>query len=1784
MPIRQRNNKWYWGSKGPFDSRKKAEKVAHAVHASGYVAQFLEFTKADEGIKGIKGIGDTSSDRPEDDVPKQFREYASLEEIKRLGLRPHTGIKEGTFYDSRDLKNASPVSATPENQERAKRFEEENKGLPKEEALTFKSPLGKYLVKTQELDAMANNYDHVSNALILIHDAHNGVDSDDVAHAYDYFMDIAFKKGHSGEAMEKRIKPEKLQQFIDEVQRMANYTTRDLPEFVTVYRGNKSEWEKGDPKADEASVKTAERRYSTGQTVPVTVQKHTAKEFATSAGNRRGHLHEFLIHRNDIISDMRSSILKEGELLISSDTWKKIIKHPSYKVNVVDPQDGTHDQFFSRWPHRDKHRAKMNPASPHYSDSYAKQQHHFQRMYLDSLKDPKHSFHKLTGEYQDVQDMITETAKLDIKESEKYPWLKAPPKTTEEEKSMDLSKSDVSKFVDFMKQKPPGFNPVLSPLEGLGEGGKQAGQDIPPERRIYLDEGETAPTGTSGSPVPTYVGPKGGSFYDKNLIGQAGEDFKDFHDAVRELRDLQEERGESELIQDIHDLSKKVDNYEAEYDNPINWDEIQKKHNDLSQEVHKADRERIKERADEEDEADKIDDLKERIDKKNEIQMRYESEHKARVEADPEGIHARYEAARKEWKDGLDQISNAKQEARDNDPELQKLIKQHKEAEEKHKAFDDAERKVGNALLSSIKKNGLDLDGERVDIDPNLEIGSRSDWYALLKNTYNITPPKDMHWSKDAVADFIAASKNVTLGGRFMDKHELTGRDGIGVADHLFPEGKVHGLEHEEGDPSLFVMAPYHMDDILKLKPHTDGGKNLSPQERYEHQRGLTAMHTVLHEAMHSYNHGVRHRGQSNLIDQLVKESGEDGIGGNSDARKQMSHNLHMFLEESTTELLSSHFIAKRYHKDNIPENSSQHAERMKDRKSPYLNAERYNGLSHSYNAYTPHVAKWAMQESGGNPAKARKLILRLKNATADMGLEEGNEKREEAFKFLSDKINSYGTYLSGAKDIKDPLRRNIGKASKYQKASEKYVELMIGFRQFRKPSVKTQGFGLKQTDWKGRHSGDHYKNATGRHERSGYGYSVFNPFKRMQSAKDSHMDIMDLIFGADTEAAVTKSFWKEDGGGGFGGDAGAGTVFTSTDSGVFTPTYGESSAKRRTRVLRDKRKKKTGVERLGAWLTDFSPEKKSISKSTPTDFALDVLVNVVKEYKMKDPKLRNKVDTKLPENETVTNYRPKILDWKKRDDDNAGALTYAKALDTESSGEEGKIKQEQAGFRQATAFEKSKDVQCGSCIFFKEDDNECQLVTGNIEEDTWCNLYNSENKPKPDENEMVEGEDIQKARDLEDYFSNKYPMQSDKLKRRIIREAVFPRECAGCKCSEWKGSVVPLELDHIDGDHGNNAKENLRLICPNCHALTPTYRVKKPGAKSAIDLHGGAPKGDPRRDKSLDKDLRKEASEGKNPKEWGTPTKHHTDVLNRKYNVLTKKPEAYLDSLDAPHDNKLEIETIKHYQEDASRVEKDIKAEDKDNVKPFLDYLKENKLPIDENYLNGINKDVNTIVHHVKFKFNRPRPSQVSEIEPTPNDGGYSPSYPSGHTVQSTVMAGVLSKIYPEHSEDFSKIADKIGQNRIRAGLHYPSDHRAGQALGMEILDDVPSDTEQHLKKRLTVMLDEEREVGASQQVKFHDPKYVETESPLKENPNSAVLEQNEFMERLRATTAKHVGDKKDDSDEKAQAMAADAQFGPEIRLSKTFEDNPKLLKLAQEDESFRRIAQNIFEEPDRT
>jgi hypothetical protein len=80
----------------------------------------------------------------------------------------------------------------------------------------------------------------------------------------------------------------------------------------------------------------------------------------------------------------------------------------------------------------------------------------------------------------------------------------------------------------------------------------------------------------------------------------------------------------------------------------------------------------------------------------------------------------------------------------------------------------------------------------------------------------------------------------------------------------------------------------------------------------------------------------------------------------------------------------------------------------------------------------------------------------------------------------------------------------------------------------------------------------------------------------------------------------------------------------------------------------------------------------------------------------------------------------------------------------------------------------------------------------------------------------------------LEAYLKNKVPIQSFKLKNRLLRSGFFMHRCAHCKKKTWLGRPIPLELDHINGNNKDNRVQNLRLLCPNCHTFTPTFRNRK--------------------------------------------------------------------------------------------------------------------------------------------------------------------------------------------------------------------------------------------------------------------------------------------------------------------------------------------------------------------
>ncbi|MGW5395208.1 HNH endonuclease signature motif containing protein [Streptomyces sp. NPDC003952] len=61
---------------------------------------------------------------------------------------------------------------------------------------------------------------------------------------------------------------------------------------------------------------------------------------------------------------------------------------------------------------------------------------------------------------------------------------------------------------------------------------------------------------------------------------------------------------------------------------------------------------------------------------------------------------------------------------------------------------------------------------------------------------------------------------------------------------------------------------------------------------------------------------------------------------------------------------------------------------------------------------------------------------------------------------------------------------------------------------------------------------------------------------------------------------------------------------------------------------------------------------------------------------------------------------------------------------------------------------------------------------------------------------------------------------------RGALAELGIPERCAMCGIEPiWQGESLPLEVDHVDGDWRNNQPANLRLLCPNCHSTTDTYR-----------------------------------------------------------------------------------------------------------------------------------------------------------------------------------------------------------------------------------------------------------------------------------------------------------------------------------------------------------------------
>jgi hypothetical protein len=114
----------------------------------------------------------------------------------------------------------------------------------------------------------------------------------------------------------------------------------------------------------------------------------------------------------------------------------------------------------------------------------------------------------------------------------------------------------------------------------------------------------------------------------------------------------------------------------------------------------------------------------------------------------------------------------------------------------------------------------------------------------------------------------------------------------------------------------------------------------------------------------------------------------------------------------------------------------------------------------------------------------------------------------------------------------------------------------------------------------------------------------------------------------------------------------------------------------------------------------------------------------------------------------------------------------------------------------------------------------------------SWCRGKNS-----------YQDKRIRKKYTEEFIFKENSEVSNKVVKNRLMSNPSFEHKCELCSIKNWydpfetKIKPVNLELDHINGNERDNRKENLRLICSNCHSFTPTYKGR--------NINGGIRKGE---------------------------------------------------------------------------------------------------------------------------------------------------------------------------------------------------------------------------------------------------------------------------------------------------------------------------------------------------
>ncbi len=132
----------------------------------------------------------------------------------------------------------------------------------------------------------------------------------------------------------------------------------------------------------------------------------------------------------------------------------------------------------------------------------------------------------------------------------------------------------------------------------------------------------------------------------------------------------------------------------------------------------------------------------------------------------------------------------------------------------------------------------------------------------------------------------------------------------------------------------------------------------------------------------------------------------------------------------------------------------------------------------------------------------------------------------------------------------------------------------------------------------------------------------------------------------------------------------------------------------------------------------------------------------------------------------------------------------------------------------------------------------------------------------------------------------------------------------------------------------------------------------------------------------------------------------------------------------------------------------------DLDLDSPFIDLLEKRRITYPYRYISMFYNIVHPILMNIKSYWNRPRPQQLARfynihIDTIITDTIHTPSYPSGHTVYSSLVSLIIKDLYPSvPNTTLDRIVLDTARARILQGVHFPSDNQASLVFAQFVFD----------------------------------------------------------------------------------------------------------------------------------